>query len=73
MVGKRTPRLSPSGSFGQQEGMMASEHGQEASRIANTIVDLVERTDGAVTLREVERKVPGFVAQGSLWWDATAN
>jgi hypothetical protein len=38
---------------------------KQASSIAEAIVDLVERTDGPVTLAQVEREIPGFVANES--------
>jgi hypothetical protein len=33
---------------------------KQANRIADAIIDLVERTDGPVTLAEVDREIPGF-------------
>ena len=41
---------------------------KETRRIANAIVDLVERTDGFVTLAEVEREVAGFAEHGAPSW-----
>jgi hypothetical protein len=35
----------------------------QASRIADAIVDLVERTDGPVTLTQIEREVEGFMTK----------
>jgi hypothetical protein len=48
---------------------MTTQLGPKATRIADAIVDLVERTNGAVTLRRVENEIPGFRARGSLNWD----
>jgi len=36
----------------------------KVARIANEIVDLVERTNGPVLLHQVDQKVPGFKASG---------
>ena len=33
---------------------------KQANRIADAIVDLVERTDGPVTLAQINREIPGF-------------
>ena len=41
---------------------------KQASRIAGAIVDLVERTDGPVTLEQIEREVEGFVTSGPPSW-----
>ncbi len=41
---------------------------KEINRIADAIVELVERADGPVTLAEVEREVAGFAANESLAW-----
>jgi hypothetical protein len=38
---------------------------RKVKRIADAIVDLVERTDGPVLLHELDQKVPGFKARGS--------
>jgi hypothetical protein len=37
-------------------------------RIADAIVDLVERTDGPVTLAQVEREIPGFAKEDPPAW-----
>ena len=42
---------------------------KQASRIGDAIVELVERTDGPVTLAEVDREVAGFATPGSPSWD----
>lgn len=42
---------------------------KETSRIADAIVDLVERVDGPVTLCEVEREVAGFAKADPPYWD----
>jgi hypothetical protein len=41
---------------------------KQASRIADAIVDLVERTDGPVTLARIEREVEGFRTKGPSSW-----
>src|SRR5579859_1251729 len=38
---------------------------QKVARMAASIVDLVERTDGPVLLHEIEREVPGFRSTGA--------
>jgi hypothetical protein len=40
-----------------------------AAAIANSIVDLVERQDGPVTLAQVAREVPGFAKDTSPAWE----
>jgi hypothetical protein len=47
---------------------MKTDSEKEASRIADAIVELVERTDGPVPLCEIEREIPGFAAQGPPYW-----
>ncbi len=42
---------------------------KEASRIADAIVKLVERTDGPVTLAQVEREVAGFAEDEPPTWN----
>jgi hypothetical protein len=42
---------------------------KETKRIAEAIVELVERTDGPVTFGRIEREVGGFKAKGGLEWD----
>jgi hypothetical protein len=39
---------------------------KQARRIADAIVDLVERTDGPVTLAGIHRQIPGFAENGAL-------
>ena len=39
----------------------------QANRIADAIVDLVERTDGPVTFTQIEREVEGFATKPSSW------
>ena len=41
---------------------------KETRRIADAIVELVERTDGPVTLAQVEREVPGFAKHDAPSW-----
>jgi len=41
---------------------------KEANRIADAIVELVERTNGFVTLLQVEREVPGFATHELPSW-----
>ena len=40
----------------------------QASRIADAIVGLVERTDGPVTLTQIEREVEGFMTKEPQSW-----
>jgi hypothetical protein len=40
-----------------------------AGAIANSIVDLVEREDGPVTLAQIAREVPGFAKETSPAWE----
>jgi hypothetical protein len=47
---------------------MKTDSQKEASSIADAIVELVERTDGPVTLCEIEREIPGFAAQEAPYW-----
>jgi hypothetical protein len=42
---------------------------QTATAISNAIVELVERTDGAVTLAQIAREIPGFSDNRSPGWD----
>jgi hypothetical protein len=42
---------------------------KQASGIADAIVDLVERTDGPVTLSQIEREIPGFATNGPSAWE----
>lgn len=48
---------------------MKNDLGKKANRIAGAIVELVERTDGPVTLCEVGRVVPGFAKREPPCWD----
>ena len=41
---------------------------KDASRIADAIVELVERTDGSVTLAQVDREVAGFAKDEPPTW-----
>jgi hypothetical protein len=41
---------------------------KRSSKIADAIVDLVNDTDGPVTLLQVEREVPGFAMNGLPAW-----
>jgi hypothetical protein len=41
---------------------------KETRRIADAIVELVERKDGPVTLAQVEREVAGFATHESSSW-----
>src|SRR5947209_7290861 len=40
----------------------------QAHRIADAIVDLVERTDGPVTFTQIEREVEGFATDEPSSW-----
>jgi hypothetical protein len=40
---------------------------KQASRIADAIVDLVERNNGPVTLAQIEHEVGGFATDGPGW------
>jgi hypothetical protein len=42
---------------------------KQATRIADAIVDLVERNNGPVTLAQIEREVPGFAKKEPPAWD----
>ena len=42
---------------------------KQANRIADAIVDLVERCDGPVTLAQINREVPGFGTNEDPSWD----
>jgi len=42
---------------------------QTANAIANSIVELVERTDGPVTLARIAREIPGFADHHSPGWE----
>lgn len=42
---------------------------KQVSRIADAIVDLVERTDGPVTLVQVDREIEGFAKHEPPFWD----
>ncbi len=42
-----------------------------ASAISKAIVEIVERTDGPVTLAQIEREIPGFAGEGGQAWDYT--
>jgi hypothetical protein len=44
-----------------------------ANRIADAIVELVERTNGPVTLLELEREIPGFATKEARKWDYTVG
>src|SRR5947209_17273910 len=44
---------------------------KQATRIADALVDLVERTDGPVTLARIEREVEGFMTKGPPSWSYT--
>jgi hypothetical protein len=41
----------------------------QTNRIADAIVELVERTDGPVTLAQVDREVPGFAGHAPPFWN----
>jgi hypothetical protein len=41
---------------------------KQADRIADAIVELVERTDGPVTLVRIDREIPGFAAKETPSW-----
>ena len=41
---------------------------KQTNRIADAIVELVERIDGPVTLAQVEREVPGFAGHAPPFW-----
>ena len=40
-----------------------------ASAISKAIVEIVERTDGPVTLAQIEREIPGFAAEEAEAWE----
>jgi len=42
---------------------------KQANRIADAIVELVERTDGPVTLAQINREIPGFSTNEDPSWD----
>jgi hypothetical protein len=42
---------------------------KQANRVADAIVDLVERTDGPVTLSQIDREISGFAANGPPTWE----
>src|SRR6266540_1959804 len=42
---------------------------KQASRIADAIVDLVERTDGPATLARIGREIPGFAKDEPPAWE----
>jgi hypothetical protein len=42
---------------------------KQASRIADAIVDLVERNNGPVTLAQIEREVEGFAKEEPPTWE----
>lgn len=42
---------------------------KQANRIADAIVDLVERADGPVTLAQINREIPGFGTNEDPSWD----
>ena len=44
-----------------------------ANSIADSIVELVECTDGPVTLARIEREVPGFASCGQTEWRSVSN
>jgi len=46
---------------------------RQANRIADAIVDLVERTDGPVTLARINREIPGFGTNEDPAWDYHIN
>jgi hypothetical protein len=46
---------------------------QAASAIANSIVELVERTDGPVTLARIAREIPGFAEKEPPAWCYVVN
>jgi hypothetical protein len=49
--------------------MKTADHlDQMTNAIANSIVELVERTDGPVTLARIEREIPGFAKQEAPAW-----
>ncbi len=39
---------------------------KQANRIADAIVELVERTDGPVTLARIHREIPGFATESAI-------
>ena len=48
---------------------MENDLEREAGRIADAIVELVERRDGPVTLAQVQREVPGFAKHEPPSWE----
>src|SRR2546423_1262464 len=42
---------------------------KQASRIADAIIELVERTDGPVTLARIDREISGFAQKGGPSWE----
>jgi hypothetical protein len=42
---------------------------RQASRIADAIVELVERTDGLVPLTQLHSDIPGFAKEGADGWE----
>ena len=46
---------------------------KHTNRIANAIVELVERTDGPVTLARVQHEVPGFAGNAPPFWAHVAR
>jgi len=47
---------------------IANHIDQTTNAIANSIVELVERTDGPVTLARINREIPGFAKQTAPAW-----
>jgi hypothetical protein len=52
----------------QELPMKTDQIEKSANRIADAIVELVERTDGPVTLAQVEREIPGFAKKDPPAW-----
>src|SRR5262249_50259174 len=51
-----------------KEWTMRTNKQKQVIRIANAIVDLVERTDGTVTFTQIEREVEGFATNEPSSW-----
>jgi hypothetical protein len=49
-------------------GKVSGSHTRKVARIADKIVDLVERTDGPVLLNEIQKRVPDFKAPPGPNW-----
>src|SRR5436309_4753621 len=48
---------------------MAKQMEKAATRIADTIVELVERVGGPVTFARIEGEIPGFTSDGVRGWE----